>query len=73
MKMKKRILSLCLVLMLLAGCAGCASGAESDGEGTKGAETAETAEEANAPRIEGLTFESAVEFQYAQAVDIYNY
>ena len=73
MKMKKRILSLCLVLMLLAGYAGCASGAESDGEGTKGAETAETAEEANAPRIEGLTFESAVEFQYAQAVDIYNY
>lgn len=66
--MKKGRIAVLLAALLVTLCSGCGKTAVTE-EGTE--VTAQT--DANAPEIEGLTYESTVEMEYAECFKIYHY
>lgn len=85
--MKKKIITLLFAVMLLTMSVGCSSPAEDSSADEVQTETAEKMKEAEeseetggtqavdpkAPVIEGLTYESTVEMEYAECFQIYRY
>ena len=75
-RMTDRLSKITAVLMLavfmMASAAGC--GGKSDGgKAESGAESSGTSDAANVPEIEGLTYESTLELEYAKCFSVYRY
>ncbi len=74
---RTRVLGTALAGIMLAMCAmtGCGSdaGEEATSSQTEAVSTTETSSDTQAPEIEGLTYESTVDLEYATEFDVYKY
>lgn len=72
--MKKGLVAVLLAALLAGLCVGCGSTGSSDGASGDAQQTeSQTGLDPNAPEIEGLTYESTVNLEYAERFKIYRY
>lgn len=72
--MKKGLVAVLLAALLAGLCVGCGSTGSSDGASGDAQQTeSQTGLDPNAPEIEGLTYESTVNLEYAERFKIYHY
>lgn len=72
--MKKGLVAVLLAALLAGLCVGCSSTGSSDGASGDAQQTeSQTGLDPNAPEIEGLTYESTVNLEYAERFKIYRY
>lgn len=72
--MKKGLVAVLLAALLAGLCVGCGSTGSSDGASGDTQQTeSQTGLDPNAPEIEGLTYESTVNLEYAERFKIYRY